>query len=235
MINMFGLNGSATPSDPSIGWSGLDIPESARPALTAISNLRDLLRKKARSSSGITHDDIDDAISTSKDLFPASSAPPQPFTDVLHAFRQRLGDLSSSSSQDFSKPVLSLCDTLRDDDLWHKGIYLEDRDGDRPALIRLVTKELLATRQEKEEREQARAKAKAEREAEAAARADKGRMNERDMFRTEEFGAWDDDGVPTKDAKGEELTKSRIKKLRKEWERQKRLHEAWVKEHGSTS
>ena len=286
MVNMFGLNGSATPIDAIIGWSGLDIPESARPALTTISNLRDLLRKKARSSSGISRDDIDDAISTSrkgedrrrsfelavaqfaqipddaagdyeatslksegksrkspigsfegttKDLFPQSSSPPQPFTDVLDSFQQRLGDLTSSSSPDLSKSVLSLCDTLRDTDLWDKGIYLEDREGDRPALIRLVTKELLATRQEKEEREQAKAKAKAEREADATAKADKGKVSEKDMFRTEEFGAWDDDGVPTKDGKGEELTKSRIKKLRKEWERQKRLHEAWVKEHGSTS
>lgn len=234
MVNMFGLNGSSTPSDAAIGWSGLDIPETARPALTAISNLRDLLRKKARSSSGISREDVDDAISTSKDLFPASSIAPQPFTDVLQSFRQRLGDLTSSSSQDMSNLVLSLCDMLRDTDLWHKGIYLEDREGDRPALIRLVTKELLATRQEKEEREQAKAKAKAGREAEAAAKADKGRVSESDLFRTEEFGEWDDDGVPTKDAKGEELTKSRSKKLRKEWERQKRLHEAWVKEHGST-
>ena len=235
MANMFGLNGSATPLDSTIGWTGLDIPENARPALTAISNLRDLLRKKARSSSGISRDDIDEAISTSKALFPGSSTPPQPFTDVLQSFRQRLRELTSPSSQDLSKLVLSLCDALRDTDLWHKGIYLEDREGERPALIRLVTKEMLATRQEKEEREQAKVKARADREAEAAAKADKGRMSERDMFRTEEFGEWDDDGVPTKDGKGEELTKSRTKKLRKEWERQKRLHEAWVKEHGSTS
>ena len=48
------------------------------------------------------------------------------------------------------------------------------------------------------------------------------------MFRTNEYSAWDDEGVPTRDAAGEELTKSRAKKIRKDWERQKKLHEAWL-------
>ena len=48
------------------------------------------------------------------------------------------------------------------------------------------------------------------------------------MFRTNEFSAWDDEGLPTRDAAGEEVTKSRAKKLRKDWERQKKAHEAWL-------
>ena len=35
------------------------------------------------------------------------------------------------------------------------------------------------------------------------------------------------DGMPTKDAKGEDLPKSRVKKLRPQLEKQKKLHEAW--------
>ena len=48
------------------------------------------------------------------------------------------------------------------------------------------------------------------------------------MFRTSEYSEWDDDDLPTKDAAGEELTKSRTKKVRKDWERQKKLHEMWL-------
>jgi cysteinyl-tRNA synthetase len=48
-----------------------------------------------------------------------------------------------------------------------------------------------------------------------------------EMFRTSEFSAWDADGLPTADAEGKEVAKSRSKKLRKDWERQKKLHEAW--------
>jgi cysteinyl-tRNA synthetase len=34
--------------------------------------------------------------------------------------------------------------------------------------------------------------------------------------------------LPVKDKEGKEVAKSRSKKLRKDWERQKKLHEAWV-------
>lgn len=48
------------------------------------------------------------------------------------------------------------------------------------------------------------------------------------MFKTAEFSAWDEDGLPTKDAEGEPVNKSRAKKLRKDWERQKKAHDAWL-------
>ena len=31
MVNMLGLNGSATPDTQDIGWSGIDVPEEAKP------------------------------------------------------------------------------------------------------------------------------------------------------------------------------------------------------------
>ena len=48
------------------------------------------------------------------------------------------------------------------------------------------------------------------------------------MFRTAEFKEWDEDGIPTKDAEGVEITKSRRKKLVKDWSRQKAQHEGWL-------
>lgn len=52
-------------------------------------------------------------------------------------------------------------------------------------------------------------------------------MPPQDMFKsqTELYSAFDADGVPTADAKGEPLTKSSMKKLKKEWEKQKKLYE----------
>ena len=53
-----------------------------------------------------------------------------------------------------------------------------------------------------------------------------------DMFKSspELYSQFDADGVPTHDAKtGEPLTKSNIKKLKKEWDKQKRLYESNVK------
>ena len=100
-----------------------------------------------------------------------------------------------------------------------------------------MTRELRAAKegakQEREERERQKQKAKEEREKEAAEKADKGRLSHLVMFKTEEYSAWDEKGIPTKDAKGEEINKSKGKKLTKDWERQKKLHEAWAKTNGS--
>jgi cysteinyl-tRNA synthetase len=59
--------------------------------------------------------------------------------------------------------------------------------------------------------------------------AEQAKIDPKDMFRTEEYSAWDADGVPTKDAKGDEVTKGKSKKLRKEWEKQKKLFEEHAK------
>eukprot|EP00388_Colpodella_angusta_P032927 GDKK01028158.1.p1 GENE.GDKK01028158.1~~GDKK01028158.1.p1 ORF type:complete len:123 (+),score=37.57 GDKK01028158.1:2-370(+) len=49
-----------------------------------------------------------------------------------------------------------------------------------------------------------------------------------DMFKsqTDLYSAFDADGVPTHDAAKEPLSKSNVKKLRKEWEKQKKLYES---------
>lgn len=77
------------------------------------------------------------------------------------------------------------------------------------------------------------AKEKAERKAAAAAAAEqkrlekleKGRLSPLDMFKppqNAEFSEWDESGLPTKDKEGVEVAKSRGKKLKKEWDLQKK-------------
>lgn len=148
------------------------------------------------------------------------------FRDVLETFNQDLSNLDAS--QNLIKDVRQLCDDLRDISLFDRGVYLEDRES-LPALIRPVTKDLRAAKAEKEERARQKQKAKEEREKGAAAKADKGRLSHKDMFRSEEYSAWDADGVPTRERSGGEFPKSKRKKLQKDWERQKKLHEAWLK------
>ncbi len=48
-----------------------------------------------------------------------------------------------------------------------------------------------------------------------------------DMFKsqTDLYSAFDAEGIPTHDAQGQELSKNGVKKLKKEWEKQKRLYE----------
>ncbi|SLM33526.1 cysteinyl-trna synthetase [Lasallia pustulata] len=227
MVNTFGLNGTAGPDDSSIGWSGIDIPEEAKPYLYPLSSMRDELRQKAKSTKGITREAIQDISGRSAPVSNRQQGSTKPYATVLSTFHSNISSLSDSAT--LSKDVLQLCDRLRDVDLWDLGIYLEDRDGDQPALVRPVTKELRALRQEKEDRDRQKLEAKEERGREAAQKAEKGQLSHLDMFRTSEYSAWDEEGLPLRDKEGKEVAKSRGKKLRKEWERQRRVHEAWVK------
>ena len=229
MVQTFGLDHEVVTS--AIGWSGSSIPDNAKSHVYALSNIRDQFRQKARSS-GITAEDL----SIASSLKPSNSTSKQeqnPYAEVAARFATSVEHISHEPSQDLSKSILALCDRLRDVDLWDKGIYLEDSTApNEPAVVRPVTRELVAARREREDREEAKQKAKEQREKEAAAKAEKGRLSHLEMFRSNEytgqFSEWDVDGIPTKDVEGKEVAKIKPKKLRKDWERQKTLHEAWL-------
>lgn len=53
-------------------------------------------------------------------------------------------------------------------------------------------------------------------------------LDPKDMFQaeTDKYSAFDEDGIPTKDVEGILLSKSLVKKLKKEWEKQKRLFDS---------
>lgn len=225
MVNIFGLNGSASPDASEIGWSGIDVPEEAKPYLYPLSTLRDSLRQKARSKDGISIQDAKDIVGSQAVSESAVSESAKPYAQVLTDFRTKISSLDTPDT--ISKDILALCDRVRDVDLFDLGVYFEDREG-LPALVRPVTKELLQQREEKEARARQKLLEKEKREKEAREKAEKGRLSHLEMFRTNEYSAWDDEGIPTRDAAGEELTKSRAKKLKKDWERQKKLHEAWL-------
>ncbi|KAI4092299.1 MAG: hypothetical protein LQ344_003543 [Seirophora lacunosa] len=236
ITNMFGLNGRASISDPSIGWSGIDVPQYAKPYLTSISQLRDSLRQQARSSSNKLESEQLKLLASQ----PASSqatedvAEAAPYQKLLSTFCTDVSALGPSPT--LSQDILQLCDRIRDVHLWDLGIYLEDRADGAPSLIRPVTKELRAAKAnekaQQEAREQAKRLALAERGKAEKAKEEKGRVSHLEMFKTGEWSAWDEDGVPVKDKEGVEVTKSRGKKLRKEWERQRKVHEAWREANG---
>lgn len=55
-------------------------------------------------------------------------------------------------------------------------------------------------------------------------------LKPQDMFLkyTELYSAFDANGIPTHDASGYEISKSNAKKLKKDWEKQKRLYESFL-------
>lgn len=227
IVNVFGLNGASTADSTEIGWSGIDVPEEAKPFLYPLSSMRDSLRQAARSKEGVNSEQVSQIVTQDPSATAETevSEAAKPYATLLTNFRTRVTSLESSDN--IGKEILTLCDRVRDIDLFDVGIYLEDRDN-QPALVRPVTRELIQARQEKAARAQQKLAEKANKEKEALQRLEKGKLSHLEMFRTNEYSAWDDEGLPTRDAAGEEINKTRGKKLRKDWERQKKLHEAWL-------
>ncbi|OAA67192.1 cysteinyl-tRNA synthetase [Niveomyces insectorum RCEF 264] len=132
--------------------------------------------------------------------------------------------------------LLALSDRIRDYDLVALGVQLDDQPN-RPSLIKFVpVAKLVAARDEKAAAvaEKARLKAEAQRAREAAeaAKWDKAKVTPQALFRVAAYAAWDAEGVPTRLADGSEVPKSTQKRLKKEWERQKKLHEAYLDKFG---
>lgn len=223
MVKVFGLEDHRFTA--AVGWSGIDIPELAAPFVYPAAILRDEIRRRAKNG--------DTSPSDMEHLSHKYSVPAQqpiaaiPYAEVLSQFQDDIRSLARSEAS--AKDYLKLCDDLRDVKLWDQGIYLEDSlEEGQPAMVRPLDKELIAARQEKEQREQERLAAKAKRDEEAAKKAEKAKLSPLEMFKTEEFSAWDGEGMPLKDAKGEEVNKSRLKKLKKQWDAQKKLHDTWL-------
>lgn len=224
LVNTFGLNGTASADSTEIGWSGIDIPEEAKPYLYPLSAMRDSLREAARSKAGISAKDLEAAVAQASAPREASESA-KPWAELLSNFSAKVQSLESSDA--IGKDILALCDRVRDIDLFDVGIALEDREN-QPALVRPVTQEMLKAREEKEARALQKQADKVKKEQEALKKLEKGKLSHLEMFRTNEYSTWDEEGMPTRDAAGEEITKSRAKKLRKDWERQKKAHEAWL-------
>jgi cysteinyl-tRNA synthetase len=227
MVRIFGLDGSADPYDGGIGWSGIDIPSEAKEFVYAVSRERDEVRQHA--IAGDLMEKLEDILVQHKPAQKQEAAA-IPYAEVLSTFQANLRDLAAKQAP--AKDFLALCDQLRDTHLWDLDIYLEDREN-APAMVRPVDAELQAARSQKETIARTKAEAKAKREAEEAEKkaklAQQAKIDPKEMFKTEEYSAWDEEGLPTKDAKGEEVTKGKSKKLKKEWEKQKKLFEEHAK------
>jgi cysteinyl-tRNA synthetase len=233
LVNVFGLNGSEPADTEQLGWKGIEIPEAAKDYVYPLARMRDELRQAAIAKS-ITPEKVQEIVSTSSgiDEPPSSSGRPRPsYARALSEFsRSALGITSPPDSSDINQQVLALCDRVRDVDLWQLDIYLEDREN-APALVRPVTEGLKAARREREEKARLKEEAKKKRKQEAQEKLQKGKLSPADMFKpphSDEYSAWDGDGIPTSAKDGSALTPSRIKKLRKEWDAQRKLHEKYL-------
>ncbi|CAG8471591.1 45_t:CDS:10, partial [Diversispora eburnea] len=160
-----------------------------------------------------------------------------PYLRVLSNYRDNIREYSRQK-KDFSE-FLKLSDNLRDVELIEFGVSLDDQE-DGKALVKFVNKEELIKAREEKLKVQAEKLARKEemakaKEEERKKKLEQGKLAPEDMFKNvkgenEEnaYSAFDEQGIPTHDSKGEELAKNRVKKLKKEWETQNKLHTEYL-------
>ncbi|KAK4118804.1 hypothetical protein N657DRAFT_582923 [Parathielavia appendiculata] len=160
-----------------------------------------------------------------------------PFLRAASRLRDELRAIVSILEPNAKEAVLSLSDRIRDYDLTDIGVQLDDQ-ADKPSLIKFVpAAKLIAAREEKAallaEKARQKEEARKAREKAEAEKWTKAKMSPLDMFKGDaKYQEWDAEGLPTKLVDGSEVPKSQVKKLRKEWERQKKLHEEYLIKFG---
>ncbi|XP_020800990.1 cysteine--tRNA ligase, cytoplasmic [Drosophila serrata] len=154
-----------------------------------------------------------------------------PYVQTLAEFRNVVREQAKALK---AFDILKLCDDLRDNVLPNLGVRLEDKDGgqfavklvDRESLLREREAKLAAEAEkaaEKERKKQAAAEAAAAKEAQR-------RVNPKEMFlgETEKYSAFDENGLPTLDKDGKEVSKGQIKKLQKLQQQQEQRYKEYL-------
>ncbi|CAB4253832.1 similar to Saccharomyces cerevisiae YNL247W Cysteinyl-tRNA synthetase [Maudiozyma barnettii] len=154
-----------------------------------------------------------------------------PYVKVLSTFRDNVRSLAIEKAP--LSEFLKLTDFVRDNDLLKLNVSLDDRNG-QSALVKFLTDEekleIVKFNEEKEAREEAKRLKKLQqqklKEQKEQERKEKAKVSPLEMFKNNElYSAWDENGLPTKDKDGNDVTKSMTKKLKKQWDQQKKLHE----------
>jgi cysteinyl-tRNA synthetase len=172
----------------------------------------------------------------------SSSNAIEPVVDVLAKFRASVRSAAlahKSTGGELATNILTTCDQVRNEALPPLGVRLED-DPAFPAAFKIVdAAELMREMAEKRALEQAaRLKKLNARIAATTAdleRAEAGAVDPASLFRgkTDEFGSFDDTGLPLTDAAGKPLEKNVAKRVAKDHDKAKKAHEAWLKKGGA--
>lgn len=171
--------------------------------------------------------------------FPSGSGEGANAEEIAMPFLTAMADFRDSVRQHAIKlkatDILKECDSLRDDILPELGVRLEDKENE-PTVIKLVDKkELLRERELKKEMEEKKRLEKEKKKAEAAAKQAaldaQRKIPPSEMFKseTDKYSKFDDKGIPTHDAKGEEIAKAQMKKLQKLYTAQEKKHNDYLK------
>lgn len=153
-----------------------------------------------------------------------------PYIDVITDFR---GEVKNTCIIDKdTKKVLQICDKIRDDILPNLGVKIEDKGKGEKSIWKFYDKEQYL--KEKEKEKELKENAKKQKENELKEKEDRLSKTAKEYYATmtDKYSKFDEEGVPTHNAKGGELTKEQKNKLKKEFAKHDKQHLKWIQEQG---
>lgn len=248
IVDIFGLDANAALPYNGLGWApaAADVITNPKEAIQPYSTTYQKTIATIRAQPEISSTDLNHLLTADVDAEFESvvstgasdiESIALPYLRAISRIRDELRKLAPSSPA--KKHILTLCDQIRDVDLTNLGVYLDDRPDGQPSLIKFVPKEeLLAQREEKTKKEEEKRRAKEEAKAKVAAqeaeKAAKAKVSHLEMYKSDDrFAEFDAEGLPMKMKDGSEVAKSMGKKLKKDWDRQKKLHEDYLKKNSA--
>ena len=150
-----------------------------------------------------------------------------PYMDVLTKFRHEVKNAIVVEKDE--KKILKLCDQLRDDILPELGVRIEDK-GNEGSLWKFFDKEQYM--KEKEKEKELKENKKKQKEEEAKQREMKLSMSAKEYYATltDKYSAFDELGIPIKNAKGNYISKEQYNKLKKEFAKHDNQHQKWLEQ-----
>ena len=151
-----------------------------------------------------------------------------PFINAITDFR---GEVKESCIADKDvKKVLSICDKLRDEVLPNLGVRIEDKGNKEKSVWKFFDKEEYL--KEKEKEKELKENKKKQKEEEAKEREHKLSLTAKEYFATltDKYSEFDSEGIPIKNAKGNELSKEQYNKLKKEFAKHDKQHQKWLEQ-----
>ena len=150
-----------------------------------------------------------------------------PYMDVLTKFRHEVKNAIVVEKDE--KKILKLCDQLRDDILPELGVRIEDK-GNEGSLWKFFDKEQYM--KEKEKEKELKENKKKQKEEEAKQREMKLSMSAKEYYATltDKYSAFDELGIPIKNAKGNDISKEQYNKLKKEFAKHDQKHQKWLEQ-----
>ncbi|KAH8165882.1 hypothetical protein CIB48_g2372 [Xylaria polymorpha] len=251
IVGILGLDANASPPYEGLGWASAFASADVDPTTAVkpyeavyISVLSDAKSLDLPASEVLTNLLSQSPRTEFDSLVEAGVRDPEqlglPYIRATSKLRDELRRIVPSATPELKKSVLSLSDRIRDFDLTNIGVYLDDRPDGQPSLIKFIpAAELIAAREEKAAKDAEKARAKEEarlaREKAEAEKWEKAKIAPQEMFQNDDrYSEWDAEGIPTKLKDGSEVPKTQLKRLRKEWDRQNKVHGEYLAKFGGS-